>query len=65
MDVVKRDRLQKLVNLMTSTGQVTLDDGHLSEVKGICKSGDAYVLGAYDFLLERLKEEHSQVWRQT
>ncbi|KAK9712486.1 hypothetical protein K7432_007106 [Basidiobolus ranarum] len=61
MDIEARNALSHLINSITTTGQLQINESKLKEFKKICKSSNDNVESAYQLLMTQLKKKHAQI----
>ncbi|KNC79785.1 hypothetical protein, variant [Sphaeroforma arctica JP610] len=56
-----RQHLETLVEDITSTGLVTLNDSHLKQLKTACRKSDSNLRFAFDRIWRQLNKDHAQI----
>eukprot|EP00123_Amoebidium_parasiticum_P011771 comp20895_c0_seq1/m.27790 comp20895_c0_seq1/g.27790 ORF comp20895_c0_seq1/g.27790 comp20895_c0_seq1/m.27790 type:complete len:380 (-) comp20895_c0_seq1:1189-2328(-) len=60
-DLAARQRLGELVEQITTSGNLTLDETLTGEFKKLCKKSDVNVKFAFDLLEQQLQKDHAQI----
>ena len=60
-DIQLLDELGELIEDLTTTGAVSLNEKILKKVKSICKTSDLYVRHVYHLVMTQLKKDHSEI----
>uniref|UniRef100_A0A3B4X2N7 UV-stimulated scaffold protein A n=1 Tax=Seriola lalandi dorsalis TaxID=1841481 RepID=A0A3B4X2N7_SERLL len=61
MELSQRDRLSKLVEELTTSGQPQLNQDKMKEIKKICKVSNDCIDHLYHLVMSQLNQEHSEI----